>query len=269
MSSQTTSLIEIRNLIAGYGSNRVLNKINLTIQPGEFIGVIGPNGSGKSTFLHCLSGILSPTAGEIELAGRPYSAYSRKDLAKKMAVVEAEESLIFQFSVGELVEMGRHPYLKRFQALTSEDQDAINKALSVTRLMGFEDRPINELSSGERQRVFLAKAIAQETGILLLDEPTSHLDLKHQVESFQLMTQLNQESGHTLICISHDLNLASEYCSRLLVFQNGTIAADGNPDDVLTGTLLESVFGKAFVLGSHPESGRPYVIHPAKDQLHG
>jgi len=211
-----------------------------------------------------LSGILSPKQGSIELSGKPYGSYSRKELATEMAVVEAEESPIFQFSVGELVEMGRHPYLKRFQSLSVMDGRAIREALELTRLQGLEDRPINELSSGERQRVFLAKALAQQTSILLLDEPTSHLDLKHQIESFQLMTRLNREGGQTIICISHDINLATEYCSRLLVFQDGEVVADGPSETVLTRELLRSVFGKAFVLGNHPESGRPYVINPAR-----
>lgn len=264
VSSTVTSLIELTNLTAGYGSIPVLADLNLSLKPGEFVGVIGPNGSGKSTFLYCLSGILSPEKGSITLSGRPYSSYSRKEIARAMAVVEAEESLTFQFSVGELVEMGRHPYLKRFQSLSTNDRNAINNAMEVTELKGLEHRAINELSSGERQRVFLAKALAQETSILLLDEPTSHLDLKHQIESFQLMTRLNRENGQTILCISHDINLAAEYCSRLLVFQEGKIVSDGPPEEVITSELLHTVFGKNFVLGTHPVSGRPYVINPAR-----
>ena len=264
MTNPSSPLIELKNVSIGYGRQSVIEDLSLSVCAGEFVGVIGPNGSGKSTFLQGLSGILPPSEGQLFLHGEPYSTYTRKQMAREMAVVEAEESMTFQFSVGELVEMGRMPYLRRFQAMSAHDNEAVQSAMTVTDLHGLEGRPINEISSGERQRVFLARALAQETNLLLLDEPTSHLDLKHQVESFQLMTQLNRENEQTIICISHDINLASEYCSRLLVFQNGQIAADGKPEAVLNTQVLESVFGKHFVLGSHPESGRPYVINPAK-----
>ncbi len=264
MSSLTSPLIELKNLDLGYGANRVISEMSLAIEEGEFIGVIGPNGSGKSTFLHGLSGILPPSNGEIRLFNKPYSNFSRRELAQVMAVVEAAETHTFQFSVGELVEMGRTPYLKRLQPFSNQDREAVRKAMEATEVLALESRPINELSSGERQRVFLARALAQETDILLLDEPTTHLDLKHQVESFQFLTQLNREHNLTIICISHDINLASEYCSRLLIFKEGLIIADGSPEEVLTAEVLESVFGKHFFLGNHPQSGRPFVINPAK-----
>ena len=266
MSSAASPLIELKNLTAGYGSNTVLKDLDLKIEEGDFLGIIGPNGSGKSTLLHCLSGIHEPESGTLQLSGNNYRSIHRKELARIIAVVEAEEAMMFQYSVGELVEMGRFPYLKRFQALSENDQRAIQEALKTLELFDLQDRAINELSSGERQRVFFARALAQETKILLLDEPTAHLDLQHQVDSFRLMSRLNRECGQTIVCISHDINLAAEFCSRLLVLQDGQVAGDGPPREVLSDTLIQRVFGSSFLLSKHPQSGRPYLLHPSGNE---
>lgn len=258
--------IELKNLTAGYGSNTVLHNLSFGIDAGDFLGIIGPNGSGKSTLLHCLSGIHEPETGSIQLSGSAYTSLPRKELARTIAVVEAEEAMTFQYSVGELVEMGRFPYLKRFQALSDHDRQAIEGALTTLELVDLQSRAINELSSGERQRVFFARALAQETKILLLDEPTAHLDLQHQIDSFRLMSRLNRECGQTIVCVSHDINLAAEFCSRILVLQDGKIAGDGTPQEVLSDTLIQTVFGKSFLLSTHPQSGRPYILHPPRSE---
>ena len=260
----STPLIEILNLWAGYGKEMVLKGLNLRINQGDFVGLIGPNGSGKSTLMHCLTGLISPARGSIQLDARSLSSYSRRALAREFAVVEAEEKHTFQFSVAELVEMGRFPYLKRFQAFTEADREAVDRALEATQLIGFENRTLNQLSSGERQRVILARALAQETRMLFLDEPTSHLDVKHQMESFQLLHRLNEEHGQTIICISHDINLALQFCPRLILLKEGSIVADGMAGKMDLKGHLNSTFGEDFILQRHPQSGRPYIIHPAK-----
>ena len=266
VSPEASPLIELKNLTAGYGSNTVLKDISLAIEAGEFLGIIGPNGSGKSTLLHCISGIHELESGDIRLTRKGYSEFTRKEMAKMIAVVEAEEAMTFQYSVGELVEMGRLPYLKRFETLKENDRRAIELALDTLQLTDLQRRPINELSSGERQRVFFARALAQETKILLLDEPTAHLDLQHQIDSFQLMHQLNRDCGQTIVCISHDINLAAEFCSRLIVLENGRIKGDGPPETVLTNELIQDTFGQSFQLGTHPKSGRPYILHPSRTE---
>ena len=266
MTIDSPPLLQLKNLTAGYDSKVVLRDLSINIEAGEFIGIIGPNGSGKSTLLHCISGIHSLDQGDIHLKGEAYSNITRKGMAQTIAVVEAEESMIFQYSVGELVELGRLPYLKRFQSLREDDRRAIGLALKTMDLVDLQSRVINELSSGERQRVFFARALAQETEILLLDEPTAHLDLQHQADSFRLMTELNQDCGQTIVCISHDINLAAEYCTRLIVLEEGQIVGDGSPETVLTEALVQKVFGAAFKVSSHPKSGRPYILHPAHNE---
>ncbi len=265
-SGEAGAAIETENLWAGYGKNMVLRGLDLRINKGDFVGLIGPNGSGKSTLMHCLTGIIIPTRGRIRLGQRPLSAYSRKALAREFAVVESEEKPAFPFSVAELVEMGRFPYLKRFQGLTKVDRQAVRRALRATQLTGYEDRTLHQLSSGERQRVFLARALAQETRALFLDEPTSHLDVKYQIESFHLLKRLNEEDGKTIVCISHDINLTLQFCPRLILLKGGRILADGNPDQPGLKGHLDTVFEEEFILRKHPQSGRPYIVYPAKDR---
>ena len=257
--------METENLWAGYGRNMVLRGLDLKINEGDFIGLMGPNGSGKSTLMHCLTGIIVPNKGKIMWGQRPLSTYSRKALARKFAVVESEEEPAFPFSVAELVEMGRFPYLKRFQSLTEVDRRAALLALRATRLTGYEDRTLHQLSSGERQRVFLARALAQETRALLLDEPTSHLDVKHQMESFQLLQRLNRDEGKTILCISHDINLTLQYCSRLILLKEGEILLDDSADLPGLKGYLDAAFEEDFILREHPQNGRPYIVYPAKE----
>ena len=258
--------IETENLWAGYGRKMVLRGLNLRIGKGDFIGLIGPNGSGKSTLMHCLTGIIAPARGSIRLGQRPLSAFSRKVLAREFAVVESEEKPAFPFSVAELVEMGRFPYLKRFHGLAEEDRQAVRRAMRATGLTGYEDRTLHQLSSGEKQRVFLARALAQETRALFLDEPTSHLDVKYQIESFHLLQRLNEEAGKTIVCISHDINLTLQYCPRLILLKEGRILADGNPGQPGLKAHLDAAFEEDFILRKHPQSGRPYIVYPAKDR---
>ncbi|MBC9866545.1 MAG: ATP-binding cassette domain-containing protein [Opitutae bacterium] len=258
--------IETENLWAGYGKKMVLPGLNLRINKGDFVGLIGPNGSGKSTLMHCLTGIMVPTKGTVRWGHRPLSAYSRKALAREFAVVESEEKPAFPFSVAELVEMGRFPYLKRFQGFAKADRQAVRWALRATRLTGYEDRTLQQLSSGERQRVFLARALAQETRALFLDEPTSHLDVKYQIESFHLLKRLNEEDGKTIVCISHDINLTLQFCPRLILLKEGRILADGSPGQPGLKRHLDAAFEEDFILRKHPQSGRPYIVYPAKDR---
>ena len=195
-----------------YGDTFRLEEIDLSIPEGSFLALIGPNGSGKTTLLQLMSGLLEPRSGRIALDGRPLDQLSRSQLARQMAVISSEQHFEFPFPVAEVVAMGRFPYLGRFEKLTPGDREIIDEALEWTQTLHLRDRPISQLSSGERQRVLIARAVAQKPSILMLDEPNVHLDLNHQIAIFRLLRRLNQESSVTVVVVLHDLTAAAVFC---------------------------------------------------------
>ncbi|MEE2657407.1 MAG: ABC transporter ATP-binding protein, partial [Candidatus Latescibacterota bacterium] len=221
-------LLSLASVSAGYyPGTPVLSDIDLAVSQGEFLGLIGPNGSGKSTLLRVIAGVLAVQTGCIRLDGRELSQISRRQLARSLAVVPQETASMFGFSVREVVAMGRHPFLGPLGGLSSEDVGVISEALRLTDTAGLTERSILELSGGERQRVIVARALAQRPRLLLLDEPTNHLDINHQIEIFDLLRALNRKHGLTLMCITHDLNFAGEYCDRIVLVHDGRIRRDG------------------------------------------
>lgn len=226
-----------------YGSEAVLSDISLAIGGGEFIGVIGPNGSGKSTLLKILAGVLPVKSGRALFRGGPLESRARKTLARALAWVPQEHPMAFPFHVMEIVMMGRHPHVSPLRFETGEDLRAAEKAMAVTGTRDLASRRFDEISGGEKQRVMLAGAIAQETGALLLDEPTAALDLKFQVEILEILKRLNREENKTLVVALHDLHLASRYCQRLILLDRGRIVKDGPPAEVLRRDVLEPVYG--------------------------
>lgn len=216
------SLIDVRELSFAYGAQRVLDKLSFAVEAEDFMAVLGPNGSGKTTLMHLLAGLLKPQTGQIQINGRALQRYARVELARVLAMVRQDTSPAFGFTVRETVMMAR--YLagesKLFQ--TRQDRDIVEQAMERTDTQRFADRPLNALSGGERQRVFIARALAQQTPVLLLDEPTSHLDLKHQMGIFDLLRQLRQKEHKTIIVVSHDINLIQHYADTYLM-----LAADG------------------------------------------
>ena len=236
----------------------MLQGVDLRVPAGDFLGIIGPNGAGKSTVLRVMAGVLAPTQGEVLLLGRPLHQYRRREVARLLAVVPAPTTPIFSFTVREFVTMGRTPYLGRLQSDRPEDRRIVDEALAAADSEALAERPITEISGGEWQRVNIARALAQQPHILLLDEPTAFLDLGHQREIFELLARLNREQELTVVCVSHDLNLAAEYCPRLAVLAEGRIYAEGPPEVVVTEETIAKVY-RAPVRVDHGPAGKPRV----------
>lgn len=254
------AMLEGDALVAGYNGRDVLHMVSLSLHAGEFLGVIGPNGSGKSTLIKALTGVLPLRAGEVRLAGKPLHSYTSREQAQIVAVVPQPSVPVFAFSVREMVEMGRHPHLGRFTGLQARDHQAVDQAIAMTDIAHLQSRTVDQLSAGELQRVIIARALAQQPRVLLLDEPTAHLDIGHQMDIFALLVRLSSEQGLAVLCISHDLNLAAEYCRRLLLFSVGRVFAEGEPSAVVTEENLLAVYGTLVRVQSSPYSGQPMVL---------
>ena len=231
-----------RNVSAGYRQQPVLHDISLTIQAGQMVALLGPNGAGKSTLLRVLTGLQPLSGGEVELFGRELRQLSAKERARLVAVVPQEVTTPMAFTVAELVALGRSVPRGRWAALAAADRQAVEQALAYTDTLELRDRYYSELSGGEKQRAIIAMALAQEPQLLLLDEPTSHLDINHRLEVLQLLERLNRERGLTVMMTSHDLNLAAEFFPHLALLNHGRIAAVGAPADVLREDLLEEAY---------------------------
>ncbi|NKB71671.1 MAG: heme ABC transporter ATP-binding protein [Candidatus Latescibacteria bacterium] len=236
-------LIQLDKLTVGYHRQPpVLKQVDLAVESGQFIGLIGPNGCGKSTLIRSMAGVLPPQQGTIRLHGQPIDQLGRRQIARQIAVVPQESGVRFAFSVEQTVAMGRHPYLGRWQQPGVADKQAVQEALGQTHTQQLAQRSILALSGGERQRVGIARALAQSPQLLLLDEPTSHLDINHQVEIFELLRHLNRQQGLSIVCATHDLGYAARYCQRLVLLDQGKIVAEGPPEQVLTAAAIEQVY---------------------------
>lgn len=251
-------VLEARGLSCAYDGGSVLHEISMALRRGEFLGLIGPNGSGKTTLLRGLTGMMRPTAGDVILEGRPLRSYPRREAARRMAVVPQMSPSPFDFTVREIVRMGRTPHLGRLQGESAADREAVEHALELTDTVVLADRPVTELSGGELQRVIIARGLAQESPIMLLDEPVAFLDINHQIQIFDLLARLNAEEGRSILCVSHDLNLAGGYCQRLILLSDGRSVTDGPPAEVLTEQRIETVYGCPVLVDKGP-SGRPRV----------
>lgn len=257
--------LDVQNVHFRYTEKPVVEGVSLSIYPGEILALLGPNGSGKTTLLKLLSGVLTPTAGQVCLEGRPLRDWNRLELARQLAAVEQHIQLPFEFTVRDIVAMGRHPHIGRFQRSSQQDHDRIQQALERTETVGFAKRPLSSLSSGESQRVWLAMALAQEPKILLLDEPTSHLDIHHQLHFLQTLRSLAAE-GLSVVMSIHDLNLAGLFAHRVALLHQGALHSVGDPTEVLTASSLREVF-QAEVEIVRDESGRFRGAFPRIDDL--
>ena len=256
--------IELRNISFGYGEKLLLSDFSLAVEAKEFFGVIGPNGSGKTTLLRLMAGLLIPRTGEIHVKDRPLVGFTRRELARVVGFMPQESHFAFDFTVYEVVMMGRNPFLGRFERPGSKDHDRTRAALEFTDAWNLRAKGINQLSGGEKQRVVLARTLAQEPEILLLDEPASQLDIAHQLQMLTILKRLNRQ-GVTIVLLSHDLNLASIACSRILMLSNGRPVACDRPERVLVPDLIEQVYGVKPIVQKHPETGTPQVVLPARD----
>jgi iron complex transport system ATP-binding protein len=251
--------IEVEKLVFAYGPRRVLDGVSLAIQKGEMIGVLGPNGSGKTTLLKILSGVLA-ARGAVTLAGRPAEAYSRSELSRMIAVVPQESEIHFPFTVAEIVLMARASHHGRLALEGAADLEAARRSMAATDTAALADRWLHELSGGEKQRVMIARALAQEADILLMDEPAAFLDLKHQLGVFDLMRRLNRERGLTIVAALHDLNLSALFFPRLLLLENGNVHRDGAPEDVLTEDTIRQVYGVEVRVERPAPERRPHIF---------
>jgi iron complex transport system ATP-binding protein len=254
--------VRARDVAGGYDDRLVLENVSLDLKAGEMLAVVGPNGAGKSTLLKIVGGSLSPRAGTIELLERDIRSYDRRSLARVLAAVAQENSSAFQFSVMEIVLMGRAPHLPAFRLETTHDLEIAKKALKLFDLSELAGRPIYELSGGERKRAFLARALAQQPQILLLDEPTAFLDLRHVAGIFAVLRQLRAERRISVIVSLHDLNVAALYADHILMLKEGRPSGYGPPEEVFTEKRLKEVYGVDVRVGRNPATGSA-VIYPA------
>lgn len=253
-------LLDIENVSCAYGALPVLQNIIMQIKAGEMAGIVGPNGSGKSTLLRTMSRVLKPAHGKVLLEGENIYQLTPARTAREMAVLTQESGPEFPYTVADHIMMGRLPHIKRFARESARDYEAVARAMELTDTVRLAHRQVNELSGGEKQRVLLARALAQEPRILLLDEPTSFLDLKYQLEIMELLVRLRHDYGLTIIAVLHDLNLASRYCDYLVVVKGGTIYSIGTPEEVITVPMIEEVYG-CEVRVEYPAAGdRPYIV---------
>jgi iron complex transport system ATP-binding protein len=260
------NLVQARNLSFRYQRNWVLRNVSLTLDSGELVGLIGPNGSGKSTLFKVLNGILRPQEGQALFQGREISQWPRKLLAQKMAMVAQEVPDQFPFTVLELVLMGRYPHLGALEFEGRRDLSLASRAMELVDVAHLQHRLLGDLSGGERQRALVARALCQEPVCLLMDEPTAFLDLRYQLDLFILVGKLAKESRLGAVIISHDINLAAQFCDRLLLMDRGRIACQGPPAEVVRPEHLEGVYGCRLFVDQSPISGKPRVTPvPAGD----
>lgn len=251
--------IQTRNLSFAYKARAVLHAISLSVDKGEMVGVLGPNGSGKTTLLKILSAVLSGH-GEVELNGGSIETYGRRELSKLFAVVPQEQQSHFPYTVAEIVLMGRASHHSPFALEGRKDLEVARASMELTDSLSLSDRYLHELSGGEKQRVMIARALAQEPEILLLDEPSAFLDLKHLVHVFELLRRLNRDHGLTIVAALHDLNLAALFFPRLVMLREGTIYRDGSPSEVLTEDTIDEVYGIRVRVEQDPVAGKPQLF---------
>jgi iron complex transport system ATP-binding protein len=261
------SIVRMEGVDFSYPGRPIFSDLNLSLTAGEILGLIGPNSSGKTTLLKLLNGLLQPQKGNVFLEGKEMKDFSRSQIARRMAVVPQEMEVPFAFTAGEIVLMGRAPYLGRFGWEKKKDLDLAREAMGLSGTAELEDRPFTELSQGEKQRVLMARALAQEPRIILLDEPTSHLDINHQVEIHELIRSLNEERKLTVLTISHDLNLAAEYCHRIVLLHRGSIYAAGTPAEVLTERNIRRVYETTVLVEKNPLTGAPRVTPVGRSKI--
>jgi iron complex transport system ATP-binding protein len=253
-------ILEVSGIACAYDGADVLADVSLRLAPGDFVAVAGPNGSGKSTLIRALSRVLRPRLGGALLDGSDLYALPARQSAQAIAVLPQETTVEFEFTCEEVVLMGRAPHLGRFESESERDRTIVREAMERTSTWDLRKRAILELSGGERQRVLLARAFAQEPKILLLDEPTAHLDLSFQVQILRLVRALRDEKKTAVLASLHDLNLAAAYADRLILLSKGKIAAAGTPKEVLVESVLRPIFGPDVDVRAHPDTGAPLVL---------
>lgn len=251
--------IETRNLHVCYDDTPVLKDISISIDKGEFVSILGPNGSGKTTFIKALTGIIKDVDGEVMLFGKPVTSYRRREFARLVSFLPQDPPVSLPFLVKDIVMMGRFPYINRFEMEKSHDIEAADYAMELMDIQHLGKRHLMELSGGEVKRVFIAQAVAQESSILFLDEPTANLDINYQVEIFKILRKFNEEMNKTIVLITHDINHAARFAKRIVLLKKGVIVKRGDPGEVINVRDLKSVFNTEVVI-EYDKENKPYIL---------
>ena len=263
-------MLDIRNLFFQYETKKILQDISFKVKKGEMVGILGPNGSGKTTLMKVISGILTPQKGQVHIKDKPINDYKTKELAKVVAVLSQHVNESFSYTVREIVSLGRYAHQSGlFQSRSARDEEMVNQVMQQTGVLTFQDKSIHELSGGEKQRVYLAQALAQEPEIILLDEPTNHLDLSFQKDLLDNLREWSKKRDLTIICIFHDLNLAGLYCDRLLLLHDGKVEVDAAPSAVLQENRVKKIYQTDIKRTFHPIRPAPQMaLVPRKIERH-
>ena len=253
------AILEIENLSAGYENGFVIHGISLTLAPGDFVAVLGRNGSGKSTLIKAIQGLLRNVQGNVKVEGADLFRLGRREIARRMAYVPQLFEPVFEFTAEEIVGMGRYARQARLGALSRADASAVEEAMSLTEVLPLRNKRMAHLSGGERQRVFIARALAQDTPILLLDEPSLHLDINYQVETYGILKSLRKNQGKTILAAEHNINLAASGADRLVFLKNGTVQAWGTPKATITTATIRDIFDAEVEIRENRRSGLPEI----------
>jgi iron complex transport system ATP-binding protein len=255
-----TSRLSSRNVTVGYGGAPVVHDLSVEIPDGQVTAIVGPNGCGKSTLLRTLARLLAPTSGRVLLDGAPITSMSTRDIATRLTLLPQSPVAPEGLLVRDLVSRGRHPHQRWFSQWSKKDEEVVEAAMAMTDTTALRDRPLDQLSGGQRQRAWIAMTLAQDTDLMLLDEPTTYLDLAHQVEVLELVCRLNRERSRTVAMVLHDLNLAARYSDLVVVMHTGRIVTQGPAAEVFTAQMLSEVFGLEADILSDPRTGLPIVV---------
>lgn len=256
-----------RDLSLGYGATPIVEGLTVDVAPGAVTAIVGPNACGKSTLLRGLARLMNPAAGQVILDGSDISRLRTKDVAKRLGLLPQSSIAPEGITVADLVTRGRFPHQTMLRQFSRADQQAVADAMAATGVTAIAGRPVDQLSGGQRQRVWIAMVLAQQTPLILLDEPTTFLDIAHQIELLDLFADLNAEQGCTIVAVLHDLNHACRFADQIIAMKAGAIVAQGNPADVITATLVEEVYGLECQVIDDPETGTPLVIPRASSRL--
>ena len=254
------TVLSIEDLSAGYDRGLIISGISLSVPKGTFLGVLGPNGAGKTTLFKVIGRLVRPFSGVVRYAGIDITDITRREYARRVAVIPQFQHILPPYTVEEFVRLGRYPHVKRFSPLKRTDHKITQEILDLLHLGEQRNKRITALSGGELQRVFLAQGLAQKPSLILMDEPTSHLDITHQIKILDIVKTLSVKDGLTVLIILHDLNLAGAYCDRIVFMKGGKISAQGTPEQVLTEKNIEKVYGTRVVVKQDPVGSKPHIF---------